>query len=111
MNIYEAGQILRAKEIKLDGRADLTEAIIRWDPENPTMVSLGDIPEVLNYATQVRPILDKVRVAPTARLNIPGRYFYEDKYFRFGGHVFVIEELEALDTWINYYAGPSVFST
>lgn len=107
MNIYRAREILpvRSDGVALNGRTHLTEAIIIWRADfNPHIVRLGDQEKAYSYAGDCLRVLDAVRNNRRYR----GEH-YDGDYFRFGGHVFNQEEMEALDCWIKYYAGPSLF--
>lgn len=107
MNIYEARILLPVTDdsITLRGHTGNTEASVEWYPKAPEIVILGCQPEALHYAVQVLPVLKAVRANPR---RYQGKR-YEHGRFEFGDHVFDLEEIEALDCWIKYYAGPSLF--
>lgn len=107
MNIYKAQTILpvRTDGVSLNGRTNITEAIVIWRPDfNQHIVRLGDQEKAYSYAGDCLPVLNAVQ--KNSRYH--GEH-YDGEYFRFGGHVFKQEEIEALDCWIKYYAGPSLF--
>lgn len=107
MNIHEATELLPYHDNQpgfLDGRTTSSEALMTWDPKDPALVILGMLREELHYAKSVRPHF----LAWLGETNYRHSRF-DGTDFRFGGHVFEPREMEALDCWIKYYAGPSLF--
>lgn len=107
MNIHEATELLPHHDGRpgfLDGRTTSSEALMTWDPKYPTLVILGMQREELHYARDCRPHLLAYQASPRYRHSR-----FDGTNFRFGGHVFEPREMEALDTWVKYYAGPSLF--
>jgi len=105
MNIFKARRILPvAGEIALAGRTYITEAIVRWNPTFPEFVRLGSSETRFHFANQCLPVLEAVLTDHKYR----GRHWNGDQ-FEFGGHVFDVEEMEAIYCWIQYHAGPALF--
>lgn len=107
MNIHQATELLPHHEDRpgfLDGRTTSSEALMTWDPGAPTLIILGMRREELHYAKDCRPHIIEFLSNPAFRSP-----HYNGNMFRFGGHVFERREMRALDCWIKYYAGPSLF--